>query len=78
MDNIHDIRSICSDSTHIDKLSMENTKFRIINQHRNVMCHIQSLENDFYNSALGSFGHVFPQICTNYFFICSLKHQQVA
>jgi len=37
MDNIHDIRSICSDSTHINKLSMENKKFRIINQHRNAM-----------------------------------------
>jgi len=59
MDNIHDIRSICGHSTHIDKLSMENTNFRIINQHKNAMCHIQSLENDFYLSALGSFDHVF-------------------
>jgi hypothetical protein len=74
MDNIHDIRSICSHSTHVDKSSMENTKFRIINQHRNAMCHIQSLGNDFYLSALGSFDHVFTQICTNYFLICSMKH----
>jgi hypothetical protein len=78
MDNIHDIRSICGHSTHIDKLSMENTKFRIINQHKNAMCHIQSLENDFYLNALGSFDHVFTQICTNYFLICSMKHQQIA
>jgi len=78
MDNIHDIRSICGHSTHIDKLSMENTKFRIINQHKNAMCHIQSLENDFYLNALGSFDHVFTQICTTYFLICSMKHQQIA
>ncbi len=82
MHNIHDIKSNQMKTylylTPNGKLNMKNTKFRIINQHKNAMCHIQSLENDFYLNALGSFDHVFTQICTNYFLICSMKHQQIA
>ncbi len=34
------------------KWGIQNTKLQIINQHKNGMCHVQSLENDFYLNAL--------------------------
>jgi hypothetical protein len=41
----------------------QNTNFKIINQHRNDTCHVQSLEKDFYIGAPCSFDHVFTLIC---------------
>jgi hypothetical protein len=35
---------------------------KVISQHRNDMRHVQSLENDFYPGALGSFYYVFTQL----------------
>jgi hypothetical protein len=44
MHNIHDIRSKFNQKylylTPNGKFSMKNTKFRIINQHMNVTCHM--------------------------------------
>jgi hypothetical protein len=40
----------------------QNINFKAINQHKNDMCHVQSLEKDFYLGALGSFDHVFTQL----------------
>jgi len=63
MHNIHDIISRCSKKnlylTRSDKLGMKNSKFRIINQNRNVIYHVQSLKNNFYLGAFGSFDCVF-------------------
>jgi hypothetical protein len=38
-----------------DKGGTRNTNFKVINQHKNDTCHVQSLEYDFYFGALGSF-----------------------
>jgi hypothetical protein len=32
-----------------------NTNLKVINQHKNDTCHVQSLENDFYLDTFGSF-----------------------
>jgi hypothetical protein len=47
------------------KRGIQNTKFKVINQHKNDMCHVQSLEKDFYLSAPNSFDYVFTQIQRN-------------
>jgi hypothetical protein len=39
----------------------QNTNYKIINQNKNVTCHVQSLEKDFYLGTLGSFDYVFTQ-----------------
>jgi hypothetical protein len=44
------------------KLSIQNSKFKIIKQHKNDTCHVQSLENDYYLGNLGSFYYVFTQL----------------
>ncbi len=36
-----------------------NTNFKVINQHKNDMCYVKSLEMHFYLGALNSFDHVF-------------------
>jgi hypothetical protein len=63
MQNTHDIKSILFKFyLHLTcsvKLNIQNTKFKIINQHRNDMCHVQSLENDFYHGTVCSFCYVF-------------------
>ncbi len=41
------------------KWGIQNTKLEVKNQFKNDMCHVQSLDKDFYLSALGSFDHVF-------------------
>jgi len=41
------------------KEGTRNTNFKIINQHKNDMCHVQYLENDFYLGAFSSFDRVF-------------------
>jgi len=48
------------------KRGIQNTKFKVINQHKNDMCHVQSLEKDFYLSAPNSFDYVFTQIQRNW------------
>jgi hypothetical protein len=40
-----------------------NANFKFINQHKNNMCHVQSLEKDFYLGAPSSFDHVFILLC---------------
>jgi hypothetical protein len=47
--------------TNIVKLDIPNTKFEVTNQHRNDMCHVQSLEKDFYLGAPSSFDYIFTQ-----------------
>ncbi len=37
-------------------------KIKVINQHKNDMCHMQSLEKEFYLDALNSFDCVFTHI----------------
>jgi hypothetical protein len=41
------------------KWSTQNTKYKVINQHINDMCHVQSLKKDFYLGGPSSFDHVF-------------------
>ncbi len=41
------------------KWGTQNIKFKVINQHRNDMCHVQSLEKDFHINTLGPFDHAF-------------------
>jgi hypothetical protein len=45
------------------KRGTQNTNLKIINQHRNDTCHVQSLEKDFYLGAPCSFDSVFTFIC---------------
>jgi hypothetical protein len=40
-------------------MGIQNTKFKVINQHKNDMCHVQSLKKEFYLGAFGSFDYVF-------------------
>jgi hypothetical protein len=40
-----------------------NANFKVINQHKNEMCHVHSLEKDFYRGAPNSFDHVFTLPC---------------
>jgi hypothetical protein len=44
------------------KWGIWNIKLKVINQHKNDMCHVQSFEKDFYLGALGSFHHDFTPI----------------
>jgi hypothetical protein len=37
----------------------QNINFKVINQHKNDMCHVQSLKKDFYLGTLGVFYYVF-------------------
>jgi hypothetical protein len=39
-----------------------NIEFKVINQHKNNTCHVQSLEKDFYLSIHSSFDHVFTHM----------------
>jgi hypothetical protein len=52
MHNIYDIKSICSQMYLNLKCSVkwgtQNTQFKVINQHKNDMCHVQSLKKVFY------------------------------
>jgi hypothetical protein len=41
------------------KWGIQNTKFKVINQHKNDTCHVQSLEKNIYFGALSSFDCVF-------------------
>jgi len=41
------------------KLSTWNKKIKVINQHKNDTCNVQSLEKDFYLGTFGSFDYVF-------------------
>ncbi len=47
------------------KWSTQNIKFKVINQHKNDTCYVQSLEKDFYLTSLvplttfSPWGHVF-------------------
>jgi hypothetical protein len=41
------------------KWGTQNTNFKVINQHKNDMCHVQSLEKDFHLGVLSSFDRVF-------------------
>jgi hypothetical protein len=41
------------------KMGIQNTNYKIINQHKNDMCHVQPLEKYFYFGAPNSFYHVF-------------------
>ncbi len=40
-------------------MGIGNTKFEVINQHKNDMCYVQSLKKDFYLGTIGSFDRVF-------------------
>jgi hypothetical protein len=40
-------------------MGIQNTNYKIINQHKNDTCHVQSLEKYFYFGAPKSFYHVF-------------------
>ncbi len=40
----------------------QNTNYKIINQHINDTCHVQSLEKDFYLGAPSFFDCVFPHL----------------
>jgi hypothetical protein len=44
------------------KWGTQNTKFKVINQHKSDKCHVQALENDFYLGAPSSFDRVFTPI----------------
>ncbi len=44
------------------KWGTQNTKFKVINQHKSDKCHVQAVENDFYLGAPSSFDHVFTPI----------------
>jgi hypothetical protein len=48
------------------KKGTQNTKFKVINPHINDMCHVQSLENNFYFGTPSSFDRVFTQIGKRY------------
>ncbi len=41
------------------KLGIQNTKFKVINQHKNDTCYVLPLKNDFYLGAPRSFYCVF-------------------
>jgi hypothetical protein len=41
------------------KWGIQNIKFKVVNQHKNYVNHVQSLEKDFYLGALGFFDHDF-------------------
>jgi hypothetical protein len=41
------------------KKGTQNIKFKVINQHKNDTCHVQSLEKDFYLGTPSSFDCVF-------------------
>jgi hypothetical protein len=59
MHNIHDIKSIRNQNVFKSKCNVNggtrNTKFYVINQHKNDTCHMQSLGKDFYLGTIGSF-----------------------
>jgi hypothetical protein len=40
-----------------------NTNFKVMNQHKNNMCHVQSSKKDFYLGAPSSFDRVFTLLC---------------
>jgi len=41
----------------------QNTNFKVINQHKNDMCHVKSLEKDFYLGAFSYSNCVFTLSC---------------
>jgi hypothetical protein len=41
------------------KKGTQNTNFKVINQHKNDMCHLQSFEKDFYLGTPSFFYYVF-------------------
>jgi hypothetical protein len=41
------------------KIGIQNTNYKIINQHKNDTCHVQSLKKYFYFGSPKSFYHVF-------------------
>jgi len=68
MHNVHDIKLIVVKIYLYLKCNVRwgirNTNFKVINQHKNDMCHMQSLKMDFYFSALSSFDFVFNHVAT--------------
>lgn len=62
MHNIYDIISRCNQKlfylTHNYKLGMRNAIFKVIDQHKNASCPMQSFEKDCNLNSIGSLYHV--------------------
>jgi hypothetical protein len=66
MHNVHDINNFVVEMylylTCSVKLNIQNIKFKVINQHKNDTCHVQSLEMTFTFSPLAPFT-MFSFVC---------------